>query len=416
MRPLGSSLATVFGERGPDILVEAPGRVNLMGDHIDYLGFDVLPMALAQRIRLFARARDDGMIRVSSTTRGADVISFPTDPNRSAQSDQARNAAASATHEHASGHWSNYVRAAVHGLSDSDRHTGFDAVVDSDLPEAAGLSSSSALVVAAALAFLHVNNEAMQPIELASRLAEAERQVGTQGGGMDQAVCLLARAGSAARIGFAPLRVTHVPIPPAWRFVVANSLQRAEKGGPEQAAYNQRAREAGDALARVRTLLPAGAHDAWELLEAGRRILDPRALRRFQHAVTEARRVDHADAALRAADPTRFGQLMDQSHASLRDDFDVSTPSLDTLAALLRSAGAHGARLTGAGLGGSVVALCPTERIDSILDALDRQYYGVRTRTGPFDRFRFLALPSAGACVVCMTGPTSMPMHSDSNQ
>lgn len=422
---LEALLTTVFGAAGPDSVLEAPGRVNLMGDHIDYLGFDVLPVALAQRVRMFARARRDGRVRLASTTRSTDTVTFDAHANVPAAP---------------AGHWSNYVRGAVQGLFEPGRINGFDGVVDSDLPEAAGLSSSSALVVAAGLAYLHANGETMDPLELAERLARAERYVGTQGGGMDPAVCLLARAGTASRIGFEPLRVAHVTIPTSWRFLVADSLEHAEKSAAARETYNRRAWQARDALSRVRAHVTRGTTGAGnearggnaalsvvasvgtsvraasekgmppngapallasigadELLAVGSRVLDAEALRRFRHVIREADRVLRGSTALAAGEATVFGHLMNASHDSLREDFEVSTPSLDALAGVLRDAGALGARLTGAGLGGSVVALCPAHGIEAILDAVDRTYYRVRNASEPSVRERFIVVPSDGA-------------------
>jgi len=372
-----------FGESGPEFEVLAPGRVNLIGDHIDYLGYDVLPVALAQCVRITCRVRLDGRVRISSALHDEDVSLEP-----------------SASIPPASpGHWSNYVRAAIQALHTPDCRSGFDGIISSDLPPAAGLSSSSALVVASAIAYLHANGESFDGLDLAERMARAERYVGTEGGGMDQAVCLLAEAGTANRISFSPLRVTYVPIPAGWQFLVADSLERAEKSSSARAAYNARAHEARRAIENVTV---AGSIDgkaperSGDVLAAGERLLDEPFLRRLRHVVSEADRVRRAVDALRDDDPLLFGRIMNESHASLQHDFEVSTKALDRLCGILVRAGAHGARLTGAGLGGSVVALCSQDAAAALIRAVDHEYYALRGVVAAA-RERFLVEPSGGA-------------------
>jgi galactokinase len=374
-----------FGLSGPEFEVLAPGRVNLIGDHIDYLGYEVLPVALAQCVRIACRVRLDGRVRISSALHNEDVSLEP----------------GASIPPASPGHWSNYVRAAIQALHTPDRHSGFDAIISSDLPPAAGLSSSSALVVASAIAYLHANGESFDRLELAERMARAERYVGTEGGGMDQAVCLLAEAGTAARISFSPLRVTHVPIPAGWQFLVADSLERAEKSSSARAAYNARAHEARRAIENV---MVAGSIDVkapertGDVLAAGERLLGEPMLRRLRHVVSEAGRVRRAVDALRDDDPLLFGRIMNESHASLQHDFEVSTKALDRLCEILVRAGAHGARLTGAGLGGSVVALCSRDSAIPLIAAVDHEYYALRGVV-PTARERFLVEPSAGATI-----------------
>jgi len=370
------------GEAGPEFEVLAPGRVNLIGDHIDYLGYDVLPVALPQCVRITGRVRPDRRVLISSALHNEDVLLDPSD------SPSAR-----------PGHWSNYVRAAILALYTPDRRRGFDAIIASDLPPAAGLSSSSALIVASAIAYLHANGESFDRLELAEQMARAERYVGTEGGGMDQAVCLLAEAGTANRISFSPLRVTHVPIPAGWQFLVADSLERAEKGSSARAAYNARAREARRAIEDVTVAASIDVQAperSGEILAAGERLLAEPMLRRLRHVVSEAGRVRKAVDALRDDDPSRFGRLMNESHVSLRRDFEVSTNALDHLCEILIRAGAHGARLTGAGLGGSVVALGSRDSAARLIAAVDHEYYALRGLV-PTARERFLVEASAGA-------------------
>jgi galactokinase len=369
--------------------VLAPGRVNLIGEHVDYCELPVLPMAIQFGIRLTARARRDARVEVRSATMpgprrfdiGTDIPPLPR------------------------GDWGNYVQAAAQALSrEVGSLTGMDAHVEGDLSVAVGLSSSSALVVASALALLRANGRTMDPLALASLLAQGEHYVGTAGGGMDQAIIVGARSGHAAEIAFSPLRLRHVPLPPAWAIVVASSMQHAEKSGAVQVEYNARGEDSRAARAAVAARLGvAGASypallasfTIPQLLDAAQ-ALEPRLLRRFRHVVTEGDRVPRAVRALEVGDLPAFGALLDASHASLAQDYDVSTPALDELAVIARSAGAAGARLTGAGFGGSIVAVASSGNAAQVMAALQREYYAPRGVI-PQPTQLFIARPSAGA-------------------
>jgi galactokinase len=358
----------------PGLCIDAPGRVNLMGDHIDYNGLAVLPMALQRRITLLMRPRTDARIRIASTAPGHEPREFTAGPVLA---------------PFAGGDWGNYAKAAIRELAPEGGHArGFDALVHSDLPSAAGLSSSSALVVACALAFLRANDARIEPLDLAARMARAERYVGTRGGGMDQAICLGGREGAACRIDFEPLRLACTPIPEDWTFVVAHSGVRAEKSGQARAAYNERATQCREAIRALNGALGheaartwkelLGEHEHEELLALGERKLPPVMHLRFRHVVTEADRVARAEALLRTGRLEDFGGLLDESHESLAHDYDVSIPQLDDLAACARAAGAAGARLTGAGFGGCVIALCATGQAETLLRRLRDEFYGPR--------------------------------------
>jgi galactokinase len=367
--------------------VHAPGRVNLIGEHIDYCGLPVLPMAIQLGITAEVRPRAGTALSVSNR----DSRFPPVDFNISTE-----------IAPDARGHWGNYVRAAAQAIARRvGALEGADIAISSNLPVASGLSSSSALVVAIAVALLRRNGITLAPVELAALLAEGERYVGTAGGGMDQAIIVAAEAGMGTRIDFTPLRLRHVAIPATWCFIVAPSLERAEKSGAVQAAYNERTqatRAAHDHLVRrLRHEADFSAllvtHGAGELLDTAT-ALDPVTYRRLRHVVTEATRVDQAIEAMEAADLESFGALMDASHQSLADDYEVSTPALDELVNIARNAGASGARLTGAGFGGSIVALAEASNAGRVLGALDSMFYRPRgVDTSP----AFIAIPSAGA-------------------
>jgi galactokinase len=312
----------------------------------------------------------------------------------------------------ADGAWGNYPRAAAQALwRETGPLTGLEGEITSTLPVASGLSSSSAMVVATALALLDANQRTVPRERLMEVLARGERYVGLEGGGMDQAISLGGIAGCALRIDFQPaLRLEPVPIPSEWRIIVAPSLVEARKAAAgARDAYNTRVRECREALSRVASreesrVTSRESRDyadllsqvsAAEALATGRTALDDTLFRRFRHVLTEAGRVDAAVAAMRANDLAGFGTLLRASHASLRDDYEVSAPALDELVRIAESAGAAGARLTGAGFGGCIVAATDREGVDRVLDALGREFYAPRNVSNA----AFIALPSAGASV-----------------
>ena len=393
----------------------APGRVNLIGEHTDYNGLPVLPIAIDRDIRIDFRALGESMVRLDSPAARFEPFAFALDrPIRRAPQ----------------GHWSNYVRAAARGLIEDGvglargaaPPRGIEGTVSGNVPIASGLSSSSALVVATALALLKANGVEMggsaaslSRLELAALMARAERFAGLEGGGMDQAACLHGVEGHALRIDFDPLRVTPVAVPEGWRWVVASSLVRAEKSAGAREAYNERARQCRDALALVggggaamsdrdtgepltyRALVARG--DLGRALREAGRVLTPTLLRRFRHVVTEGRRVAEAEAAMRAGDQAGFGELMVRSHESLRDDYEVSTAELDEIVAIALKAGAAGARLTGAGFGGCAVALCDERTVPDVMEALAARFYAPRLGGPPGGDEMFAARPSGGARV-----------------
>ncbi len=380
--------------------VTAPGRVNLIGEHTDYNGLPVLPIAIDRGIRVDFRVVDDPVVRLDSPSSHFAPFAF--------QLKRPIEAAAR-------GDWSNYVRAASRGLLEHGvrLERGIEGTVTGDVPIASGLSSSSALVVASALALLKANELTLPLLRLAALMARAERFVGLEGGGMDQAACLHGVAGHALRIEFDPLRVTPVPVPEGWRWVVAASLVRAEKSAGAREAYNERTRQCREALEEVRdavgverTPYQASSYrglvspgDLDSLLRHARRVLAPVLFRRFRHVVTEGRRVALAEQAMSDGDLHRFGDLMVQSHESLRDDYEVSTPELDELVTLAREAGAAGARLTGAGFGGCAVALCDDGTVARVMEALAARFYEPRLGGPPRGDMMFAAKPSGGAGV-----------------
>ncbi len=401
----------------------APGRVNLIGEHTDYNGLPVLPIAIDRAIRVDFRVTGEAMVRLDSLVARFSPFAFQLKRPIEA-ADQ--------------GDWSNYVRAAARGLLEHgvELRRGIEGTVSGDVPIASGLSSSSALVVASALALLkangvgvgdgmdggteggvgpvaaglpsdedvageHRSGKAISRLELAALMARAERFVGLQGGGMDQAACLHGMPGHALRIEFEPLRVTPVAVPEGWRWVVASSLERAEKSAGAREAYNERARQCREALEGVgggyRDLV--ADHDLDGVVRRARRVLVPVLFRRFRHVVTEGRRVALAEEAMRNGEMGRFGTLMVRSHESLREDYEVSTAGLDEMVEVALEAGAAGARLTGAGFGGCIVTLCEERAVAPVMEALATRFYAPRLGGPPGRDVMFAVKAGRGAGV-----------------
>jgi galactokinase len=225
-------------------------------------------------------------------------------------------------------------------------------------------------------------------------LPDGEQFVGTRGGGMDHAAALASKAGCATLVEFVPLAVRHISVPADWSFLVAHSLQTAEKSGAARSEYNLR-RQAGDtALARLGL---RSYRDALTIAEESAAKLDAGPQRdSFLHTTGEALRVRAAVQAMERSDCEAFGRLLLESHASLRDRLRVSSPDLDRLVDAAMESGAAGARLTGAGFGGCAVVLCRRRDAAGVRRGLIDRYYA---RRAEFDESRHLidAVPSAGA-------------------
>lgn len=397
----------------PEAVVFAPGRVNLIGEHLDYCGLPVLPAALSRGLALAVRRGDGPRIRCATTEPGHDPVDFTPAP--------AESSAGGPGEARAGAGFGRYLAASAEGLRLGDRlpdggAAGFDGFLASSLPAASGLSSSSALVVAGALALLFANGrlapgdelDLPERMRLAADLAAAERGAAIRGGAMDQSVCLGAAAGHALLITSEPARWTPVAVPPArFAFLAAFTGERAEKGGAAKQTYNARVVEAAAALAELRKLLGArGSHrtliDRYPeavLLEAVRR-LPPPLDRRMRHLVTETHRVRRAVRCLREGAAEELGALLDASHRSLREDYRVSAPALDALVEEARAAGALGARLTGAGLGGSVAVLTRPEDREAVAARLRDRFYLPRGIREPSRKHLLDGTPSGPAALL----------------
>jgi galactokinase len=347
-----------FGE-APAFLVRAPGRVNLIGEHTDYNDGFVLPIAIDREIWIALRPRDDARVVVHSL-----------DYREAADFD-------AAGVEHTGKGWIEYLKGVAWGLAEAGHAVrGWEGVMGGDVPRGAGLSSSAAVELATERAFAAVGHLPWSPAEMALLAQRVEnRWIGVNCGIMDQMVVAAGRAGHALLIDCRTLDTTPAPLPAGAAVVV---LDTATRRGLVDSAYNER-RAQCEAAARffgVRALRDVDV----ATFEARADGLDPVTRRRARHVVTENDRTLEAARAMRAGDVRRLGELMNASHASLRDDFEVTNDALDTIVALAQARpGCHGARMTGAGFGGCAVALVDAAHVDEFVA---RVTDGYRSATG----------------------------------
>ena len=340
------------------VVGRAPGRVNLIGEHTDYNAGLVLPIALPHATYAAVAPRDDGRLRVVSR--------------------QERGTWESAVDDVAPGRvsgWPAYVAGVVWALrQDGVDVPGLDVAVDSSVPVGAGLSSSAALECAVAVALaslldLPLDGAGRHTLATACRRAESE-VVNAPTGGMDQTIAMLAEEGTALLIDFDDDEIATVPFDLAAGGLallvtdtrVSHALADGGGYGDRRAECEEAARQLG-----VGTLRHAGLGDVEELGDNLMR-------RRARHVVTEITRVERAVSAIEAGDWARLGRLFGESHLSMRDDFEISSPELDTAVATAVEAGAIGARMTGGGFGGSAIALVPEERVDAVVRAVDTAF------------------------------------------
>ena len=337
------------------VLGRAPGRVNLIGEHTDYNGFPVLPFAIDRAIWCAAARRDHEMLVV----RNLDSARFPSETV----------ALTTLGQRPCSRSWVDYVVAAARIRPPA---TGVELVIGGDVPIDAGLSSSSALLNATLMALAEPGDRNA----LAEEARVAERYVGTNSGGMDQAISLLGETDHALRIDFFPLRVKKVALPAALAVVVCDSGVSAPKGGAAQEAYNQRVAEctrAAEALGAPPGSRLSQVPGSLEERSARALRLEDRLLRRRAHFVfEEARRVDLAEEAIDDGDLLTLGKLLDASHRGLRDEYEVSHPAVDALVTKAKAAGAFGARIVGAGFGGCMIAITTRDRAGDLVTALGK--------------------------------------------
>jgi galactokinase len=350
----------------------APGRLNLIGEHTDYNDGFVLPLALPYATRATVARRADGRLAI-----------------RSAQKGQAEAEVADLAPGSVQG-WAAYVAGVVWALREAghDVAGGFDVAVDGKVPEGAGLSSSAALECSVAAALADLLELGLDRTRLARLAQRAENEfVGVPSGVMDQMASMLCSDAHALFLDCRSLATEQVPLDLA---AAGLAILGVDSRAPHQlndGAYADRRRACELA---ARTLGVPALRDA---TEADLDRLEGEQLRRARHVVTEDARVLATVDALRAGRIGGIGPLLSASHASMRDDFEITVPRVDLIAATAEEAGALGARMTGGGFGGCVLALARADRVDAIRDAITAAY----DRAGYGQPGFFPALPSAGA-------------------
>jgi galactokinase len=340
------------------VVASAPGRVNLIGEHLDYNGGRCLPIALPARTRVTARPSTDGQLTV--TSGGLSWAGLPG--------------------ERAEG-WAAYVVGVLRML---ELDVALDLDVTSTVPIGAGLSSSAALECATAVAVDALLGLGRSRAELAAACVRAETvYVGAPTGGLDQTTALFAEAGNALLLDFADGSREQVRFDPGSAglslLVVDTRVTHQLAADEDDGGYAARR---ADCERAARTL---GVHRLCEVTDPGSALTtltDERIRRRVRHVLTEQQRVTEFMQALDLGDWAEAGALMTSSHESLRDDFEVSCPELDVAVSAALDAGALGARMTGGGFGGSAIALVDTALVPAVRDAVD-QGFAAREWTAP---------------------------------
>ena len=356
VRSLAGTAAAALRERAGREAVTAwaaPGRVNLIGEHTDYNDGFVLPVAIDRTVVVAAAPRGDGRLCAWSLQQDGEL---------------AIDLAAIAPGK-VSG-WGAYLAGVAWALGQEGVPVpGADLAVHSDLPPGAGLSSSAALACAAAAALAELAGAALPAMALARAARRAEVEVvGMPCGVMDQTIAMLGRPGHALFLDTRTLQAQHVPLDLARSGLRLLVIDTRAPHRLVEGAYAER-RAACHEAARLLGVPALRDADLAAVLAAGER-LGPTRTRRARHVVTENARVLEAVAILAAGAPERLGPLLAASHASLRDDFEVSCPELDTAVEAATAAGAAGARMTGAGFGGSALALVPEGRVTAVTAAV----------------------------------------------
>jgi galactokinase len=375
---LDAHFERLFGDDSTAFTVIAPGRVNLIGEHVDYNGGLVLPMAISLSAKFKLRPREDGAVLLHAANLDESAQFSP-------------------GNIHKRGEWIDYVAGVAQQLQKAGVETrGFEGVIESTVPAASGLSSSAALEVGAARAFLHLAGRDMEALDLALLCQAAENQfVGVNCGIMDQAAVAACRAGHALLLDCRSLETRHIPfdlgaVAPGYCVVVADSAAPRELAA---SAYNERRAQCEAGLAILAKYLPPAAHGfapslrdvSPEVLEAHGGELEPVVLKRVRHVVREIARVQRAVEVLEAGDLSRFGALMNDSHDSLRDDYEVSSRELEALVGACREVpGVLGSRMTGAGFGGCTVTLVERAQAEVLAEQVGEKYFSATGRSAKF--------------------------------
>lgn len=427
-----------FGE-SPLFYARAPGRVNLIGEHIDYCGYAVLPMAIEQNILAAVSVSDAQTIMLANSNPRYKDFTVSSTNNIVIDRENPQ--------------WHYYFLCGVKGIQEHfglAHLAGMHCVVDGTIPASSGLSSSSALVCCAGLLTAQAQEKTLSKVVLADICAKSERYIGTEGGGMDQSISFLAEQGTAKLIEFNPLRSTDIRLPDGAVFVISNCCVEMNKAASSH--FNIRVVECRIAtkvlaksrglewrtllkLAQVQAELSASMEEMLGLVEE---VLHPDAYsreeickvlgisaeqlsadllspntqhvthfklyQRARHVYGEAARVVQFKSVCDsqpAGAIQQLGDLMNQSHTSCRDLYECSCPELDELVNISLKSGAVGSRLTGAGWGGCAVSMVPSEKVESFLQTVREEFYRPNPRRAALEeQSLFVSKPGGGAAIL----------------
>ncbi|HET9983116.1 MAG TPA: galactokinase [Longimicrobiales bacterium] len=366
----------------PAFRVRSPGRVNLIGEHTDYNDGFVLPIAIDREVRIALRPRADERVVVHSLDYDAALDFAVTSIHRDG------------------GSWMEYVKGVAWALRDAGhRLAGWEGVMAGDVPRGAGLSSSAAVEIATLRAFAAAAGIPWRPAEMARLAQRVENAwIGVASGIMDPLVAARGRNGHALLIDCRSLDIVAAPLPGAAAVVV---LDTGTRRGLVDSAYNERRRQCQ--LAAEHFGVPALRDLDAPALESRSGGLDPTALARARHVVTENERTLRAADALHRGDVAALGRLMSESHSSLRHDFEVTNDALDAIVEIAQDRpGCFGARMTGAGFGGCAVALVAVARAEPFVEEVRARYAAA---TGLAAR-GYVCRAADGASVEALAGGT----------
>ena len=364
-----------FGQ-SPEVIAAAPGRVNLIGEHIDYSDGYVLPFAIADRTYAALRRRPDRLVRIASAQRKNTVITVNLDE----------------VHPGLKGQWERYVLSVIWAMQ--IKH-GVDVMIDGQVPLGAGLSSSAALECSVATALNDLFSLGFSVKSLARLAQKGENEyVGVPCGIMDQSVSLMAKRGSALLLDCRDLTSRDIVFDVAPHGLELLIIDTQAHHSLTDGGYAQRRASCDGVVAKlaVRSMREL----TMEKLEASHNLISTTEFMRARHAVTEIARVLDAIKALESKNFTTLGHLLNASHASLRDDYDVSCPELNTAVDAAITAGALGARMVGGGFGGSAIALIKAIHTQEMIKSIEVAFESKRFKTPRF----FTSIPSQGAQII----------------
>jgi galactokinase len=361
-----------FGEE-PDLVAAAPGRVNLIGEHIDYSEGFVLPFAIKDRTLVAARKRDDSTVRIASAQRRSKIVTVDISEVRPGLK----------------GEWERYALGVLWSMGVK---SGVDLLIDGHVPLGAGLSSSAALECSVATAMNHLFDMGFNLEELARLTQKAENQyVGVPCGIMDQSVSLMASRGFALLLDCRDLSTRNIPFDVASHGLELLIIDTQAHHALTDGGYAER-RASCEAVA-AKLSVKSMRELTMAQLDSARATLSETEYIRARHAITEMKRVLDCVDALGSGDFVKVGQLINDSHRSLRDDYTVSCPELDTAVEASLAAGALGSRMVGGGFGGSAIALIEAAKTSQTISAIEKAFADKKFKAPRF----FTSLPSQGA-------------------